>query len=155
MMNKKQIVEMVTDDLEPIVNNFNYELVDVEFVKEGPSYYLRIYIDKEGGITIDDCQQTSRAIEVVLDEKDTIDVAYILEVSSPGLDRIIKKDKDFERFTGQVVDVKLYEALNKKKHLQGEIVSKVGELLTIRDEEGEEIQLNMKNIVVVRLAILF
>ncbi len=154
-MNKKQIVETVTCDLEPIINEFNYELVDVEFVKEGPSYYLRIYIDKEGGITIDDCQQTSRAIEVVLDEKDTIDVAYILEVSSPGLDRVIKKDKDFERFNGEVVDVKLYEAHNKKKQLQGELVSKSGETLTIKDESGEVIELNMKNVVVVRLAILF
>lgn len=154
-MNKKQIVNDVTNYLEPILAEFNFELVDLEFVKEGPNYYLRIYIDKEGGITIDDCQKTSRAIEAVLDEKDPIEMPYMLEVSSPGLDRIIKKDKDFERFNGEVVDIKLYEAMNKKKHIQGQLISKVEELLTIKTEDGIEVEINMKNVVSVRLAILF
>ncbi|WP_053983895.1 ribosome maturation factor RimP [Niameybacter massiliensis] len=154
-MNKKQIVDEVTKYLEPILAEFNYELVDVEFVKEGPTFYLRIYIDKEGGITIEDCKVTSRAIEPVLDEKDIIEPAYMLEVSSPGLDRVIKKDKDFERFNGEVVDVKLYTPINKQKTLQGELISKTDELLTICDEEGETIEIPMKNVVVVRLAILF
>lgn len=154
-MNKKQIVDEVTKYLEPILEGFNFELVDVEFVKEGPSYYLRIYIDKEGGITIEDCRVTSRAIEEVLDEKDIIEPAYMLEVSSPGLDRVIKKDKDFERFNGQVVDVKLYTPINKQKMIQGELVSKTDEMLTVSDEDGEMIEIPMKNVVVVRLAILF
>lgn len=154
-MNKKQIVDEVTKYLEPILAEFNYELVDVEFVKEGPTFYLRIYIDKEGGITIEDCKVTSRAIEPVLDEKDIIEPAYMLEVSSPGLDRVIKKDKDFERFNGEVVDVKLYTPINKQKNLQGELISKTDELLIICDEEGEKIEIPMKNVVVVRLAILF
>ncbi|MDA3732626.1 ribosome maturation factor RimP [Niameybacter massiliensis] len=154
-MNKKQIVDEVTKYLEPILAEFNYELVDVEFVKEGPTFYLRIYIDKEGGITIEDCRVTSRTIEPVLDEKDIIEPAYMLEVSSPGLDRVIKKDKDFERFNGEVVDVKLYTPINKQKTLQGELISKTDELLTICDEEGETIEIPMKNVVVVRLAILF
>lgn len=154
-MNKKQIITSVTEYLEPILEGFNYELVDLEFVKEGPNYYLRIYIDKEGGITIEDCQKTSRAIEVVLDEKDPIELPYMLEVSSPGLDRVIKKDKDFERFNGEVVDVKLYEAINKKKNLQGQLISKTEDILTIRDEDGNDIEISTKNIVVVRLAILF
>lgn len=154
-MNKKQIVDQVTNYLEPITDSFQYEIVDIEFVKEGPAYYLRIYIDKEGGITIDDCQKTSRAIEAVLDENDPIEVAYILEVSSPGLDRILKKDKDFERFAGQVVDVKLYEAIGKQKQLQGELVSKNDTVLTIIDETGEKIEIPTKNVAIVRLAILF
>ncbi|MGL4798512.1 MAG: ribosome maturation factor RimP [Cellulosilyticaceae bacterium] len=154
-MNKKQIVEQITAYLEPITDAFEYEIVDVEFVKEGPAYYLRIYIDKEGGITIDDCQKTSRAIEAVLDEKDPIEVPYILEVSSPGIDRVLKKDKDFERFAGQVVDVKLYEAMNKQKQLQGELVAKTEEMLIIKDETEEEIQIPVKNVAIVRLAILF
>ena len=154
-MNKKEIVTAVTNYLEPIMQEFNYELVDVEFVKEGPQYYLRIYIDKEGGITIEDCRQTSRAIEIVLDEKDPIEQPYMLEVSSPGLDRVIKKDKDFERFQGEVVDVKLYKALNKKKLIQGELVSKTDDVLTIRDEDENIIEINMEDVVVVRLAILF
>lgn len=154
-MNKKQIVDEVTNYLEPILAKFNFELVDVEFVKEGPSYFLRIYIDKEGGVTIEDCRITSRAIEEVLDEKDIIEPAYMLEVSSPGLDRVLKKDKDFERFNGHVVDVKLYTPINKQKMIQGELVSKTEETLTLCDEDGEIIEIPMKNVVVVRLAILF
>ncbi|MGL4344602.1 MAG: ribosome maturation factor RimP [Cellulosilyticaceae bacterium] len=154
-MNKKQIVDKVTEYLQPITDGFMYEIVDVEFVKEGPTYYLRIYIDKEGGITIDDCQKTSRAIEAVLDEKDPIELPYMLEVSSPGLDRILKKDKDFERFNGNVVDVKLYKALNKQKHFQGELISKTDEALTIKDETGEICVFDTENVAMVRLAILF
>ncbi|MEF9958431.1 MAG: ribosome maturation factor RimP [Niameybacter sp.] len=154
-MNKKQIVDEVTTYLEPILADFNYELVDVEFVKEGPSYYLRIYIDKEGGVNIEDCRLTSRAIEAILDEKNTIEPAYMLEVSSPGLDRIIKKAEDFERFKEEVVDVKLYTPINKQKSLQGELINKTEETLTICDEDGETIEIPMKNVVSVRLAILF
>lgn len=154
-MNKKQIVDQVTEYLQPITDAFMYEIVDVEFVKEGPTYYLRIYIDKEGGVTIDDCQKTSRAIEVVLDEKDPIELPYMLEVSSPGLDRILKKDKDFERFSGNVVDVKLYKAVDKQKHFQGELVSKTDTELTIKDESGKTIVFDTENVAMVRLAILF
>ncbi|MDF2612651.1 MAG: hypothetical protein K0S71_437 [Clostridia bacterium] len=153
-MNKKQIVDQVTRELETILDQNKFELVDVEFVKEGPTFYLRIYIDKEGGITIDDCQKTSRAIEKVLDEKDTIKDPYILEVSSPGLDRILKKDKDFEKFKGSMVEVKLYEPISKKKQFIAELVSKDSEELIIEDE-GNEIKIPMKNVAVVRLAIMF
>ncbi|MGL4362288.1 MAG: ribosome maturation factor RimP [Cellulosilyticaceae bacterium] len=154
-MNKKEIVERVENYLKPITDGFNYEIVDVEFIKEGPTFYLRLYIDKEEGITIDDCKKTSRAIEAVLDENDPIEVPYVLEVSSPGLDRIIKKDTDFERFNGQVVDVKLYEAINKQKKIQGVLKSKDSNMLVISDENDEIIEIPIKNIVQVRLAILF
>ena len=103
--------------LSPVLEELAYELVDLEFVKEGQSWYLRLYLDKEGGITLDDCEKASRAIEVVMDEKDPIEQAYYLEVSSPGLDRPLKKEKDFIKYAGEVVDVKLYRAQNKKKNL--------------------------------------
>ncbi|MDF2593996.1 MAG: hypothetical protein K0R69_337 [Clostridia bacterium] len=153
-MNKKQIIDSVTCYLEPILDENQYELVDVEFVKEGPSFYLRIYIDKEGGITIEDCRKTSRAIEEVLDEKDPIETPYILEVSSPGLDRILKKDKDFEKFKGAMVDVKLYEAIDKRKQFTAKLLEKTSEHLLIEDE-GDKIEIQMKNVAVVRLAIMF
>lgn len=153
-MNKKQIVETVEGYLEPILQEHNYELVDVEFVKEGPTYYLRIYIDKEGGVTIDDCQITSRAIEKVLDEKDPIKDPYMLEVSSPGLDRILKKDKDFERFKGRMVDVKLYKAIDKQKHLTAVLTGKDENTLYLEDE-GTALEISMDNVAVVRLAIMF
>jgi ribosome maturation factor RimP len=154
-MNKKQIVQEVESYLEPIAQKFSLEIVDVEFVKEGPTYYLRIYIDKEGGVNIADCQTTSRAIEVILDEKDPIEMPYTLEVSSPGLDRLIKKEKDFVRFRGHVVDVKLYEAIQQKKRLQGELIFKDDTILTLKLENEEILEIPMKNIVQVRLAILF
>ncbi len=153
-MNKKEIVQRVESDLEPILEELQLVLVDVEYVKEGPNYYLRIYIDKEGGVTIQDCQVTSRAIEKVLDEKDFIEEAYHLEVSSPGLDRILKKDREFKYFSGRLVEVKLYKAQDGEKHYTGILVGKIDETLYI-DDEGTSLEFAMKDVAVVRLAITF
>ena len=153
-MNKKQIIEQVEIYLEPILEEFKYELVDVEYVKEGRDYYLRIYIDKEGGVNIQDCQITSRAIESVLDEKDFIKEQYILEVSSPGLDRVLKKDREFEKFKGRLVDVKLYNAIDKQKNFTGILDKKDNDKLYITDEEAS-LEFDMKNVAIVRLAITF
>ena len=153
-MNKKQIIDTVESYLEPILNELHYELVDVEFVKEGPSYYLRIYIDKDGGVNIQDCQMTSRAIEKVLHEKDPIEEPYILEVSSPGLDRVLKKDKEFQRFQGRLVDVKLYKAVDGEKQYTATLVNKDDEKLYL-DDEGTPLEFEMKNVAIVRLAITF
>lgn len=153
-MNKKQIIDEVTSYLEPILEESQLELTDVEFVKEGATYYLRIYIDKEGGVTIEHCQKTSKTLEAILDEKDPIKDPYILEVSSPGLDRVLKKDKDFEKFTGSMIDVKLYEPINKKKQLIAKLLAKTPEYLIIEDE-GNEIKIAIKNVAIVRLAIMF
>ena len=141
--------------LSPVLEELAYELVDLEFVKEGQSWYLRLYLDKEGGITLDDCEKASRAIEVVMDEKDPIEQAYYLEVSSPGLDRPLKKEKDFIKYAGEVVDVKLYRAQNKKKTFQGELVGLKDDVVTILDEAGEPLSFARKDIAHIRLAILF
>lgn len=154
-MNRQEIEKEVTVYLDPIAEGFGYEVIDVEFVKEGASYYLRIYLDKEGGIDVEDCRKTSRALEAVLDEKDPIKEPYILEVSSPGLDRVLKKDKEFEKYAGRIVDVKLYKPLNKQKHYQGELVKKTDTQLYIIDEQQKELVFEMENVVTVRLAILF
>ncbi len=153
-MNKKQLIETVEGYLQPILAEHNYEFVDVEYVKEGSDYYLRIYIDKEGGINIEDCRLTSRAIEEVLDEKDVIKDAYILEVSSPGLDRILKREHEYVKYKGRMVAVKLYEAINKQKHLTAELVEKTADEL-ILDDEGTRLAINLKNVAQVRLAIMF
>ena len=153
-MNKKQILETIEGYLEPILAEFKFELVDVEYVKEGPNYYLRIYIDKEGGVTIQDCQITSRAIEAVLDKEDPIEEPYILEVSSPGLDRVLKKDREFERFKGRLVDVKLYKAMEGEKNYTATLVGKTDDKLYLEDE-GVKLEFDMKNVAVVRLAIVF
>ena len=141
--------------LSPVLEELAYELVDLEFVKEGQSWYLRLYLDKEGGITLDDCEKASRAIEVVMDEKDPIEQAYYLEVSSPGLDRPLKKEKDFIKYAGEVVDIKLYRAQNKKKTFQGELVGLKDDVVTILDEAGEPLSFARKDIAQIRLAILF
>lgn len=153
-MNKKQIIETVEAYLEPILAELHFELVDVEFIKEGPNYYLRIYIDKDGGITIEDCRVTSRAIEAVLDEKDPIKEPYTLEVSSPGLDRVLKKDREFERFKGRLVDVKLYKAIDGEKNLTAELDHKAEDKLYLKQDD-KTLVLDMKDIAVVRLAVIF
>ena len=101
-MAKRETYEQKTEEiLLPIVEKNGFELVDVEYVKEGGSWYLRAYIDKPGGINVDDCEIVSRELSDILDEKDFIDEAYILEVSSPGLGRPLKKEKDFKRSLGR------------------------------------------------------
>ena len=141
--------------LEPIIAENGLELVDVEFVKEGANWYLRIYIDKEGGVTIDDCETVSRALEVRLDEADPIEQAYILEVSSPGIDRPLKKEADFEKFQGEIIDVKLYKAMDGKKQYQGRLLGLEDGILTIEDEAGNEIRFAHKDTASVRLAVIF
>jgi len=148
---EKKIEELVM----PIIEANNCELVDVEFVKEGANWFLRLYVDKTGGIFIDDCEVISRAVEALLDEKDPIEQAYILEVSSPGLDRPLKKDKDFERYKGEIVDVKLYKPFNGSKAFQGELVGLVDGKVVIVDENGEELGFDRKEVGAVRLAVIF
>lgn len=152
----KDIEEMAAGIAGLIAKDAGCELVDVEYVKEGPNKYLRVYIDKEGGVSIDDCENVSRSLEKQLDEKDFIEEAYILEVSSPGIDRPLKKKEDFEKYKGEIVDVKLYKAFNGKKEYQG-----VLECLTDEDsviicgEDGIKYEFLRKDTAAVRLAVIF
>ena len=103
-MSKREIYEQKTEELiMPLIEQHQFELVDVEYVKEGGNWYLRAYIDKPGGITVDDCEAVSREFSDILDEKDYIEDSYIFEVSSPGLGRPLKKEKDFKRSLGEEV----------------------------------------------------
>lgn len=149
---KKDIVAITEKLLEPIIKEHDYDLVDVEFVKENGQWYLRVFADKAGGITIDDCELISRALEVKLDEEDPIAEAYILEVSSPGLDRVLKKDKDFERYLGYSVDLKLYKARDKQKEFTGELLAYSPENITI-EIEGKEVVFDRKELAMVRLSV--
>ena len=139
--------------LGPVVEGIGYELADLAFVKEGQNWYLRLYVDQEGGVSLDDCEAISRAVEEVMDEKDPIEQAYFLEVSSPGLDRPLKKDRDFERFRGHLVDLKLYRAQEKRKTFQGELVKKENGQIIIR-EDGQERSFEEKDVAQVRLAVI-
>ena len=155
-MAKREVYEQKTEELlMPIIEANNFELVDVEYVREGSNWYLRAYIDKEGGINIDDCEIVSRALSDKLDEKDFIEDAYILEVSSPGLGRPLKKDKDFTRSIGELIEIKLYRAINKQKEFEGILTAFSEDTVTIQSEDGEEIEFNRGDIALVRLAIDF
>ncbi|MBQ8318245.1 MAG: ribosome maturation factor RimP [Lachnospiraceae bacterium] len=153
-MKKSEIEQHCTELVTPIIDENNFELVDVEYVKEGADYYLRVYADKEGGINIDDCVLISRALEAKLDEADKIKDAYILEVSSPGLTRPLKKEKDFKRSIGKLVEIKLYKAYDGTKELTGVLESFDDDKITIMsdDDSHNEITLNRNEISMIRLA---
>lgn len=154
-MAKKLDIESRTEQLvQPIIDENHFELVDVEYVKEGANWYLRVYADKEGGINIDDCVLISRALEEKLDQEDFIEEAYILEVSSPGLGRPLKKDKDFERHLGRDVELKLYRPFEKQKEWEGTLIAYNTETITIQIEE-DKIEFNRNDIALIRLALDF
>lgn len=155
-MSKKENYEQKTEQLlQPIIEENQFELVDVEYVKEGGNWYLRAYIDKEGGITVDDCEIVSRALSGILDKEDYITDAYILEVSSPGLGRPLKKDKDFVRSIGKEVEIRLYKPLNKRKEYTGVLTAWNRENVTIREDGQEEITIARADIALIRLAFDF
>ena len=154
-MAKSNTEKKVLPLLEPIVEEKGLELVDVEFVKEGANWYLRIYIDKDGGVSIDDCEGVSRALEAKLDEADPIEQAYILEVSSPGIDRPLKKDADFVKFQGEIIDIKLYKAVNGKKQYQGKLLGLADGIISLEEENGNVCTFTQKECADVRLAVIF
>ncbi len=155
-MAKREEYEQKTEKLlEPILKENNFELYDVEFVKEAGTFYLRAFIDKEGGININDCELVSRRLSDLLDEKDFIPDAYILEVSSPGLGRALKKDKHFEKSIGEEVEIKLFKAINKQKEFTGYLESFTDEVIVISDEQENEFEFERSNIASVRLVVHF
>ena len=155
-MAKRETYEQKTEEiLLPIVAKNGFELVDVEYVKEGGSWYLRAYIDKPGGINVDDCEIVSRELSDILDEKDFIDEAYILEVSSPGLGRPLKKEKDFKRSLGQEVEVRTYRMMDRKKEFTGILKDHDKDTVTIEMEDGSLKTFEKGDIALIRLAFDF
>ncbi len=155
-MYKREDYERRTEALiQPILDRLGFVLWDVEYVKEGADHYLRAYIDKENGITIDDCVEVSRALSDELDREDFIDEAYILEVSSPGLGRALKKDKDFERSIGQSVDVKTYKPIDGLKQMTGVLLSYDKDSIEISAESGEKIRIGRSDLAKVNLSVDF
>ncbi len=140
--------------LSPIVQEAGFELVDVEYVKEGSTWYLRGYIDKPGGITVNDCEMVSRAFNECLEKEDFIDGSYVMEICSPGLDRPLKKPGDFERSLGELVEVRTYRPIDGRKEFVGSLQAYDDETVTI-DEEGEPRSFIRKEIALIRLAVVF
>lgn len=155
MTRREQYEEWTEQLVMPIVDENNFELVDIEYVKEAGNWFLRVYIDKQGGITIDDCELVSRALSEQLDKDDFIEDSYILEVSSPGLGRPLKKEKDFERSIGKEVEVRLFQAINKQKEYIGILTSYDKDTVTVELEEENPLTIQRKNIALIRLAFDF
>lgn len=155
-MSRREQYEQQTEELlKPIVIGFGFELVDVEYVKEVGTWYLRAYIDKPGGITVDDCEAVSRKFSDILDEKDYIEDAYIFEVSSPGLGRPLKKEKDFKRSLGEEVEVRTYRAIDKQKEFLGILKDYDKDTVTIEYEDGSVQVFEKGDIALIRLALDF
>lgn len=163
-MSKKEEYEKRAEALiEPIVQKNEFELVDVEYVREGSNWFLRAFIDKPGGITVDDCEIVSREFSEQLDKEDFIEDSYIMEVSSPGLGRQLKKEKDLKRSIGEEVEIKLYKGIkqmrkNKEvsiKEWNGILSAYDEDTITIELEDETAFTLNRSDIAMIRLAIQF
>lgn len=153
-MARKEEYEQRTEALLlPVMEEHHFELVDVEFVKEAGTWYLRAYIDKTGGITIDDCELVSRYLSDRLDEEDYIEESYILEVSSPGLGRLLKKEKDFVRSRGEPVEVRLFRALDGQKEFEGILEDWNRDTVTLKMENEATLVIERTNIALIRLAL--
>lgn len=151
-MRTVEIVEQIA--AEPI-KALGYELVDVEFVKEQGDWVLTLYIDKDGGVNIEDCERVSKAVEPLIDEADPISQSYFLSVSSPGLDRPLKNARDYERSIGKTVIVKLYAKQDGEKDYTGELLSYSDEALTMLTKDGNSREFVLKNIAQIKPFIEF
>ena len=149
-----KITEKVWQFAEPLVQAQGCSLWDVEYVREGGEWFLRLYIDKDGGVDIDDCEAVSRAVDPVLDEKDPIPESYRFEVCSAGLERVLKRPSDFERFLGEPVLVKLYRPKNGQKEFPGVLKGYAGGAETI-DMNGTELTFEKPEVALVRLRVEF
>ncbi|MEE1009404.1 MAG: ribosome maturation factor RimP [Agathobacter sp.] len=155
-MSKASIYEAKTEEIiQPIIDRMNFELVDVEYVKEGGTWYLRAYIDKEGGITVNDCEDVAREMNVLLDELDYIPDSYIFEVSSPGLGRPLKKEKDYIRNMDKKVEIRTYRAIDRCKEFYGILKAYDKDSVTIEDDNEETKVFQRSDIALIRQAIDF
>ena len=149
-----KVTELVASFAEPIVKQHGCELWDVEYVREGSEYFLRLYLDKEGGVDINDCEAVSRAVDPILDEKDPIQGSYHFEVCSAGLERALKRPSDFARFMGSAITVKLYRPRNGLKEIPGILRGYEDGRVTV--EAGKEtITFEKSQVALVRLRVEF
>lgn len=154
-MKKSEIVDRVEKMVTAITDEKGYEMVDVEYVKEAGQFYLRVVVDKEDGISLNECEEVSRELSPKLDENDFIKENYYLEVSSPGIDRALKRDKEFVKYKGRDVEIKLYKAIDGVKQFEGELVGLDEENNIVVIINNEEMKFNRKDVAIIRLAIKF
>lgn len=163
MKKSEEYVQKTEALLEPVMKEHNFELVDVEYVREAGTWYLRVYIDKEGGITLNDCEMVNRTLSDLLDEHDYVEDSYILEVSSPGLGRQLKKEKDFKRSIGKEVEIKFYKSRKvpfkgkeiSVKEMEGILLACDTDTITVETEFAESYVIERKDISLIKLAVHF
>lgn len=152
----RKIEEQIEQLVSAKIAEMGYELVDVEYAKvKGQDDELVVYIDKQGGVTLDDCEAVSLAVEPIIDEADPIDHAYVFCVSSPGIDRPLKKPRDYEKALQTKVDLKLYEKLNGKKEITAVLVGYDENAVRLQTEKGQELELGREKIALIRPHIEF
>lgn len=159
-MAKKKIKDIVADELTEFLKENDLELYNVEFVKEVKDWFLRVYIDRilgatGGGIGTDDCEKVSRYLSARLDELDPIEQNYYLEVSSPGMDRALLKESDYTRYAGQQVEITLYQAIDGKKTIEGNLEGLVDGNIIIIDDKENKIEIPMEKAAKTKLAVIF
>lgn len=154
-MSKKNIIRIVKEHCEPIIEDLGYDLVDLEYIKENGNNILRFYIGKPDGISIDDCQRVSEQVGDKLDELDPIDESYYLEVSSPGLDRPLKTDKDLKRNIGKDVEISLYKNIDGKKKYIGQLIDYDEEFIQIKEDSLGYKKIQRETISKIKLAVKF
>lgn len=158
-MSKKSIKDLVAEELSLFLEENEYELYNVEFVKEAKDWFLRVYIDRaEGlqtGISTDDCEKVSRFLSARMDEIDPIEQNYFLEVSSPGMDRALLKESDYARYAGKIVDITLYQGINGKKIISGKLEGLFEGNIVIIDEKENKIEIPMEKAAKTKLAVVF
>lgn len=149
-----KVEKIVWDVAEPIAANFGCRIYDVEYSKEGQDYFLRVFIDKDGGVGTDDCEAVSRALDPVLDDIDPIENAYYLEISSPGLDRKLSRPEHFESAVGKSIDIKLFSPLNGSKEITGILRSFDGRIITVETENNGIAEIEKQKTSVVRQTVI-
>lgn len=154
-LSKREIIDVVWGISESIAEDLEYELVDIEYVKEYGDYYLRIYIYRPEGVALDDCQKMSQLLSKQLDKVDPIPGSYYLEVSSPGLDRPLKTDRDLKRNLNKEIEVRLYKAINNQKAYEGILKDFNEKEIIISNHKDEKIIIPKEFISVIRLVIKF
>jgi ribosome maturation factor RimP len=154
----KKVTQIVEEQVTPILEELNLELVDIEFVKEGKDWFLRVFIDSGSGVDIEDCGTVSEKLSEKLDEIDPIQYNYFLEVSSPGAERPLKKDKDFEQAIGKQVYIKTYEPIGGEKVFEGELTSFDGNIVIVTvmiKTRRKSIEIPYEKVASARLAVTF
>lgn len=154
-MSRKEVLREVRGVANSIANDLNFELVDLEYVKENGRYFLRIYIHKDGGVNLDDCQKMSELISEKLDKEDPIKDAYYLEVSSPGLDRPLKTNRDLQRNLGKDIEISLYTPYEDKKNYEGTLTDFSDENINIKDYDHNLVEIPRDKVSKIRLAVKF